>query len=203
MADSPSDNERFRCACCERHLAGSRASSARLVNNFGQYERICSSCEYFLDSGLPFLQTKLKAKNLRLLKPDPNIPASTLKRPPDAPKRPASDKPKQKQRLASATEYEAFYYNALSVKRFIDGFIQGLETGGVERSRLTKTAEGAINNLLGIRQDLSFHRPDVTGRTRAEVRRMRRHIKETALIVEEYVRAVIEERAAADRSKAK
>jgi hypothetical protein len=174
-----------------------------LVNNFGQHERICSSCENFLDSGLPFLETKLRAKNLKLLKSDPNIPAATLKTPAVTPKRPASDKTKQKQRLASVTEYEAFYYHVLSVKRFIDGFIRGLETGGAERSRLTKTAEGAINNLLSIRQDLSGHRPDVTGRTRAEVRRMRRHIKETALIVEEYVRAVIEECAAADRSKAK
>lgn len=95
-------------------------------------------------------------------------------------------------RAASATECDAFSHRSLAVTRYIEGFIQGLEVAGVDRSGLHPEATNAINILLGISQKLASERLNVmSGRvSRSEVRRLTRHIKETSLMVDEYVSAV-------------
>ncbi len=96
-------------------------------------------------------------------------------------------------------EQEAFRYHSLSVERFIDGFIIGLESAGIDRTTLPSSAEKAVNNLLDIRQTLVQQRGRVQQLNRSDIRRLNRHLKETVLLVEEYVRAVTEEFAKSER----
>ena len=201
MDPNISGEKRFRCACCERRLPVSRSSSAQLVNRFGQREPLCVSCEKFLSMGLPFLADKIKSKKLTLLKPSPGLMNPTIPRqetaletPTDrnttlSPTYPASH---PRRRPASATEYEAFCFHSLSIERFIDGFVRGLGARSKAHLPWNNAAEGAIGRLLGIRQALVKQREDTRHISRADLRRMKRHLKETDLMVEEYALAVIE-----------
>jgi hypothetical protein len=196
-----SGEKRFRCACCERRLPVSRSSSAQLVNRFNQREPLCVSCEKFLSMGLPFLTEKIKSKKLNLLKPSPGLanpetspPEMTLDTPINHESNLSTAHPAShpRRRPASATEYEAFCYFSLSIERFIDGFVRGL--GARSRSGLpwNDVAEGAVGRLLGIRQALAKQREDTRHISRTDLRRMKRHLKETELMVEEYALAVVE-----------
>jgi hypothetical protein len=108
---------------------------------------------------------------------------------------PVKDRDPYKSRRASTIEKELFSYHSLSVELHIEGFIKGLEAAGLERAALSREAEIAINNLLEIAQTLSGDRlrirKDVM--SRADIRRLERHIDDISLMVNEYVRAVAEE----------
>lgn len=174
-------------------------SRLKLKNSARMDQRLCRQCETFLQEGLGFLSEKLARKKWTLVRPgDSDLPPSLLMS--AGPQNPVSSPPEPKRqtkppRPASALEKEAFYFRSLSVERNIDGFIKGLESAGMDRSKLGKSAEAAVNNLLHIAQTLSGQRLEVQSErhmSRADVRRMSRHIDETALLVKEYIAAVSE-----------
>ena len=174
-------------------------SRLKLKNSARMDQRLCRQCETFLQEGLGFMSEKLAEKKWTLVSPgDSDLPASLLfSSPHEASAVPLSPptRPTKPPRRASAIEKEAFYYRSLSVERHIDGFIKGLESAGMDRTKLGKSAEAAVNNLLHIAQTLSGQRLEVQSErrmSRADVRRMSRHIDETALLVKEYITAVSE-----------
>jgi hypothetical protein len=194
----------FFCACCERELARDRLSSARLLTPSRVQRLLCVQCEGFLSIGLPFLVDKVRSQKLQMV----TSPAaecdltstSTTKASSRRGARPATGqtrrpaKRENRPRQASALERESFNYRALTLELYIEGFIKGLEAAGLDRHQLTREAETAVNNLLNISQTLSGQRMQVTADThnRADLRRMARHVDETALMVEEYIQAVTE-----------
>lgn len=200
MTSNGTGNHTFYCACCERQLPISRLAPTGLVNQFLQTERLCASCDRFLKMDLSFLTEKLEAKRLKIstATPRPAAPISQavetdlpVSEPSEVVAHAAPSPPKP--RRASSAEYNALHFQSLSIERFIDGFIQGLEAAGVDRAQLSATAVTAVNTLLGIKQTLTKQRRDANNESRATVRRLQRHLKETELIVEEYALAVTEE----------
>ena len=191
-------NETFYCHLCERRLKRNMLSRLKLKNSARMDQRLCRQCETFLQEGLGFLSEKLAQKKWTLVSPgDSDLPPSLLSTRPLSPVPQMSEPKRQTKppRPASAIEKEAFYFRSLSVERHIDGFIKGLESAGMDRSKLGKGAEAAVNNLLHIAQTLSGQRLEVQSErrmSRADVRRMGRHIDETALLVREYIAAVSE-----------
>ncbi len=188
----------FRCSSCERQLPTARLSSTRLINRFGRRELLCTSCEDFLSLKLPFLVDRVESKNLGMLKTDTPSGEPPRYKPMAAPMTKMSADSKLSRR-PSSMEQDAFRYHSLSVERFIDGFIIGLESAGIDRTTLPSSAEKAVNNLLDIRQTLVQQRGRVQQLNRSDIRRLNRHLKETVLLVEEYVRAVTEEFAKSER----
>jgi len=200
---------RFLCHCCERELEGHLCAQRELISQRGVYAPLCKQCDGFISIGLPHVVGRLNKKKLEVAEPRPHRPPSAARsrptpRPPSAPPVPevtdhppehAPNEPQKKQRKvrpASATECDAFSNRSLAVTRYIDGFIQGLETAGLNRNALKSEATNAINILLGISQKLSSERLKVLSGmvSRSDVRRLTRHIKETSLMVDEYVNAV-------------
>jgi RNase P subunit RPR2 len=180
-------------------------SRARLKNAARMDQRLCKQCETFLNEGLVFITEKLAAKKLSYIPPNdsdfPLSPFSTVSgraaSPVAALPEPSKTKTRSQPapRAASAVEKEVFYYQSLSVERQIEGFVKGLEAAGMDRRRLNRNAETAINNLLQIAQTLAGQRLQSQSNkvSRADIRRMGRHVDDTALMVKEYIAAVSEE----------
>ena len=183
-------------------------SRARLKNAARLNQKLCRQCETFLNEGLPFITEKLVAKKFTYIPPgESDFPlspfASPIKEDASAPSRELqrdadsemSPQALSMPRAASAVEKEAFYFHSLSVERQIEGFVKGLEAAGMDRGRLNRNAETAVNNLLQIAQTLAGQRRhSQTGKvSRADIRRMGRHVDDTALMVNEYIEAVSEE----------
>jgi hypothetical protein len=192
-------NETFYCHLCERRLKRTMLSRLKLKNSARMDQRICRQCETFLQEGLGFLAEKIAEKKWTLVSPgDSDLPISLLVSvPPDMPveSKTAPKRTSKPPRAASAIEKEAFHFHSLSVERHIEGFIKGLESAGMDRSRLSQNAVAAVNNLLHIAQTLAGQRLEVQSArhlSRADVRRMSRHVDETALLVKEYIAAVSE-----------
>jgi replicative superfamily II helicase len=99
-----------------------------------------------------------------------------------------------KGRMASAMEREAFAYRCLALERYIEGFVSGLEIGGIDRRKLSVEAVRAIDALLGICQKTRSERLRATSMkiTRNLIRKLGRHIKESSVLTDEYVNAVKE-----------
>jgi hypothetical protein len=99
-------------------------------------------------------------------------------------------------RAASSTETEVLRLKYLALERFIEGFVRGLEASGLDRKRLSSDLNTGINALLKLKQAFADERLCATVEderpSRAQVRRLLRHMDESALMVEEYVRYVSE-----------
>ncbi|MCP4675356.1 MAG: hypothetical protein GY854_07595 [Deltaproteobacteria bacterium] len=171
------------------------------MSSNGQSELLCKQCAGFLRIGLEALVKKVAASKKTFIAGDIKgaevstsyrTPKQEKKRPPAQAKK--KSKPGVAKRPASATERDLFSHRSLSVTRYIDGFINGLESVGLDRNLLAPEASQAINTLLAICQKLTSERLHVcSGRlSRSDVRRLTRHIGETEMMVEEYVRAVSE-----------
>ena len=193
----------FFCACCERELPKSRLSTARLLTPAQVQRLLCIQCEGFLSSGLPFLVEKIEAKKLKMVQshvaeymvaPTAKVSKVEVEKQRITLPRPVAKRGKRP-RHASALERESFNYRAMTVELYIEGFIKGLEAAGVDRNQLSSEAVAAINNLLHISQTLAGQRMQVSTdqHNRSDIRRMARHVDETALMVEEYIQAVAEE----------
>lgn len=176
-------------------------SQSRLAAPSGLLHRLCKQCDVFLESGLPFLNDKIAAKKFKRVDPRHVLDLESFGTPKDRdsdavsdPKEPVQ-RPLFKPRAASAMEKELFHFHSLSVEQYIEGFIRGLEAAGIDRKSLSREAEIAVNNLLHILQTLAGERHRVHGDecNRADIRRLSRHIDDTSLMVNEYVRAVAEE----------
>ena len=199
MGTDRAAKDTFFCHLCERRLKRSQLSRLKLKNSARMDQRLCRQCETFLQQGLGFLSEKLVQKKWTLVRPGdsdlpPSLVMSITPEMPTAPE-PSPQKPHKPPRSASTVEKETFYFRSLSVERYIDGFILGLETAGMDRSKLSKNAVAAVNNLLHIAQTLAGQRLEVQSErqmSRADVRRMSRHIDETSLLVKEYIAAVSE-----------
>ena len=192
--------ETFYCPLCDRRLNRTMLAQSRIKNVQRMDQRICKQCETFINIGLDFYLEKLATKRWTLIPPDSDIPPLfQYEAPPKShqEKSASAKRAAPPPRAASALEKETFQYHALSVERHIDGFIVGLESAGIDRSRLSKDAEKAVNNLLHIAQTLAGQRRDVTAKarlSRADIRRLRRHIDDVSLLVKEYITAVSEAR---------
>lgn len=209
-----SSEESFRCSLCERHREVRFLSTSVVVTSGGAEHPICKQCDGFVALGLPFVTNKLGNRKVRAARDSSaaalpsrissvaenteprsqNTAETRVGRQSVAPAGPPVREPPAKRRLASATEVAAFTYQSLSLSRYIDGFIKGLEAAGLDRGELEPEAARAINILLGICQELASDRRNVkSGRERrSEVRKLTRHIKETEMMVDEYIRAVSE-----------
>jgi len=194
------DTEDFLCACCERTLSTTLLSKARLATPTGLLHRVCKQCDAFLEADLPFLSEKIKQKKLRRVDPLEALDFSTAPKDGTDAKERFREKTQKtrapfKPRAASAMEKDVFHFHALSVELYIEGFVKGLEAAGIDRNTLSREAETAVNNLLHISQTLKGERRRVhtDDCNRADIRRLGRHIDDTSLMVNEYVRAVTEE----------
>jgi uncharacterized protein YlaI len=206
MGDEFSPKETFFCPLCERRLKRNMLSRARLKNVARLDQRLCTQCESFLNEGLDFLKERLAQKKFTFVPPmESDIPFPLISAKGSLPleqgdaeaslKEDAVLRSRPQPRTASTVEKERFYYHSLSVERQIEGFIKGLEAAGINRENLNGSTETAINNLLQIAQTLAGQRRTVQSESvsRADIRRMGRHISDTALMVNEYIEAVSEE----------
>ncbi len=188
--------ETFVCACCGREKPMRFLAKNELVDSRGRQEPLCKQCDGFATVGLSHLTERLHRAGLKVVpRPAPaqeTAPGRTLEMIETAPA-PKEDKPTTR-RMASATETDAFAYRSLAYERYIEGFIKGLESGGVDRDKLDGETTVAVNNLLSIHQKLSSERLKVTSSAspRALVRKASRHLTDTGMMIEEYVRAVTE-----------
>lgn len=193
--------ETFQCACCGRDKPIRFLAKNELVDTHGKAEPLCKQCDGFINVGLSHLTSRLRKAGLKVVvrnsSPTPGHPApggGTQKaQTPQRASAPVAETPTSR-RMASATERDAYAYRSLAFERYIEGFIKGLESGGVDRDKLDPETTVAVNNLLSIRQKLSSERLKVTTGEppRAHVRKVSRHLDETGMMVEEYVRAVTE-----------
>lgn len=189
--------ELFFCICCNRNLSIRRLSDIRLAAPNGLLHRMCKQCDRFLQLDLPFLTQRIESKSLRrVTREDIGLPVKNVAFAHTPQRRAEASKTKKaKPRAASAIEKDKFHFHSLSVELYIEGFIKGLEAAGIDRKSLSKEAETAVNNLLHISQTLAGERRRVHSDAcnRADIRRLGRHINDTSLMVDEYVRAVTEE----------
>lgn len=203
MGTIPSPNETFSCPLCERRLKRIMLANGRLKNAARMDLRLCRQCEKFIEEGLEFLTDKLRQKKLSYIPAkESDFPLSPIFDGRDGGAGNVTDevplkkaRPLPPPRAASGIEKEVFFFHSLSVERQIDGFIRGLEAAGIDRGKLSKPAETAINNLLQIAQTLAGQRrlSQIEKMSRADIRRMGRHVDDTSLMVNEYIAAVAEE----------
>ena len=193
-------SESFFCACCDRDLPIRSLAPSRLATPNGLLHRVCKQCESFLVEGLPFLTQRIAERKLRLVDPEAVGLSTTsgkggLKTPRDESPPASTERKTARPRAASAMEKDLFHFHSLSVELYIEGFIKGLEAAGVDRGSMSREAETAVNNLLHISQTLAGERRRVQtdACNRSDIRRLGRHIDDTSLMVNEYVRAVTEE----------
>jgi hypothetical protein len=185
--------------CCERDLDAARLSSSRLAAPNGLLHRLCKQCDDFLSLGLSSLLERIESRKLKRVSQGEmqKIELRASRVSDDIAYAAAAPMPgdSYRSRRASAIEKELFSYHSLSVELHIEGFIKGLEAAGLERSSLSREAEIAVNNLLEIAQTLAGDRLRIRKDTlsRADVRRLERHLDDVSLMVNEYVRAVAEE----------
>jgi hypothetical protein len=89
----------------------------------------------------------------------------------------------------------------LAQERFIEGFVRGLEASGLDRKRLSAELANTLNSLLRLKQAFVDERIRITRPGdrpgRAEVRKLLRHLDESALTVEAYIRFISQETAVA------
>lgn len=193
--------EAFVCACCGRDKPIRFLAKNELVDTHGKAEPLCKQCDGFINVGLSHLTSRLRKAGLKVVLRNSSFPpghADSVGKAQKAQKTERAASPKAEtpttRRMASATERDAFAYRSLAFERYIEGFIKGLESGGLDRDKLDAETTVAVNNLLSIRQKLSSERLKVTtgDPPRAHVRKVSRHLDETGMMVEEYVRAVTE-----------
>ena len=193
-------SESFFCACCDRDLPIRFLAPSRLAEPNGLLHRVCKQCDDFLSEGLPFLTQRIAERKLRLVDPEAvgfntmnGRSASKTQRNDSVSA--SAEQGASRPRAASAIEKDLFHFHSLSVELYIEGFIKGLEAAGVDRGSMSREAETAVNNLLHILQTLAGERRRVQtdACNRADIRRLGRHIDDTSLMVNEYVRAVTEE----------
>jgi hypothetical protein len=198
MGTFEQSSELFFCICCNRNLSVRRLSPDRLAGPNGLLHRMCKQCDSFLQADLPFLRQRIEIKKLkRVTREDIGLPVKNVAfvNAPQISRAEASKSKNETPRTASAVEKDKFHFHSLSVELYIEGFIKGLEAAGIDRKNLSKEAETAVNNLLHISQTLAGERRRVHSNTcnRADIRRLGRHVNDTSLMVDEYVRAVTEE----------
>ncbi len=199
-----SDKRTFYCLCCDRTLPVERISQAALINRNDDREPVCRQCASFLTQNLFHLEERIAAAGKRWEKVatrpvlpisrPPSVSATTKANatPPKKPKRPAPAA--KKPRSASTLEREAFALRCVAQERFIEGFILGLEIAGIDRKKMSDEAIRAVDTLLRICQKTRSERlkANSSKASRTEIRKLTRHLRDTSLMVEEYVNAVKE-----------
>ncbi|MCP4606167.1 MAG: hypothetical protein GY847_37585 [Proteobacteria bacterium] len=205
------EEDSFFCCLCGRDQPDRLLSSSELVDRAGRSEPLCKQCNGFLDVGLSHLVDRIAAQKKTVVArqnlseqrvADSGKPhfrhRKSRKKPSLSVTTSAELKSPEPQvaraRRASSIERELYTHRSLSLSRYIDGFVKGLEVGGLDRKYLEPEASNAINILLSICQKLASERLRISSNrlSRSEVRRLTRHVDETSLMVEEYVEAVCE-----------
>lgn len=203
MVPSDKDLEQFVCGCCNRQRPGQSLADLHLETKAGDVEPLCRQCEDFIAQGLGAITERISSTGKRLAAGAALASGAVragVMRPPASRSIPPAPLPPSR-RAASSTETEVLILKYLALERYIEGFVCGLEAAGLDRTRLSRDTTNALNSLLNLKQKFSVERLqvslDASRPTRSEVRRLLRHMDESALTVDEYVRFVSEELSAA------
>lgn len=203
MGHSVQNFESFVCGSCGRVRGRGLLADFHLRDEKGSVEPLCRQCEDFVAQGLESVSEQIRSSG-RVIVPGSAAPGMPL---PGGPTRPPASRSvpppalASSQRAASNTETEMLRLKYLAQERFIEGFVRGLEASGLDRKRLSVELANTLNSLLRLKQAFVDERIRITRvgcrPGRAQVRKLLRHLDESELTVEAYVRFISEEVAVA------